>query len=134
MKKMPQWKLPQQLESIIEENDGQWEDDRREPIILTVISGTTFEGRDIPLMWEIEFDPTDDVIDSANERLEKQGIDPDGYEWGQVIQTAMNDQHPELTNLLHFGDCEASTCVAWTESEESCRLLMETTWRLMYDS
>lgn len=51
--KLPEWKIPKNLQELINadspDGDGMWEDDRWDPIQLTVIAGTSYEGREIPL-------------------------------------------------------------------------------------
>jgi hypothetical protein len=44
MPKMPTWKP-----KALEDGGGVWEDERWSPIRLTIISGTEFEGRDLPV-------------------------------------------------------------------------------------
>ena len=41
----------------LEDGDGSWEDERWSPFQLTVMSGTEYKGREIPIAWQIEFDP-----------------------------------------------------------------------------
>lgn len=125
MPDMPAWDIPDNLDELLEDEEGMWEDDRWEPILLTVMTGTVYQGRKIPYSCQIEFEPED-------ERLEAQEIEPDGYHWGRVIHERISETHPALADQLHLEDCEAATCVVWVESEETCRLLMEATWKLMF--
>jgi hypothetical protein len=53
---MPKWRLPKDLNKILQEEDC-WDDERFDPILLTVMSGTSYRGRKIALVWSIEFDP-----------------------------------------------------------------------------
>lgn len=131
MRKTPQWKIPANLTELLEEDDGFWEDLRWHPLVLSVTSGTTINGRDVPLAWQIEFEPFDEAFDQANEAFAARGIEPDGYSWGEAIKIAMQDKYPEVTQL-HFDDCEEGACVVWTETEEVCRKLMEITWQLVF--
>lgn len=128
---MPLWKIPTNLAQRLEEDDGFWEDVRWNPLVLSVISGTTINGRDVPLAWQIEFEPFDEAFEAANDRLGEREIEPDGYGWGEAIRIAMQEKHPEVTQL-HFDDCEEGACVIWTESEEDCRKLMQVTWPLIF--
>jgi hypothetical protein len=95
------------------------------------MSDTSYQGRDIPLAWQIEFDPYDDRLAAANEKMEAAGIEPDGDGWSEVIQKEFGRRHPKLAREFH-SDSESSTCVIWVESEKACRKLIEVVWSLMY--
>jgi hypothetical protein len=131
MPKMPKWKPPQNLAKVLEEGEGFWEDERWSPIALTALSGTELDGRKIPIAWQIEFDPSEDDLERANAKLEEMGIEPDRYGWGEYIQKAIRKSNPALAKRLHLADCETDTCVIWVEADEDCRLLLETTWKLV---
>jgi hypothetical protein len=133
MPKMPTWKPPKNTAKTLEDGDGIWEDSRWSPILLTLMSGTEFEGRDIPVAWQIEFDPSEDDFEAANAKLEDQEIAPDGYGWGDYIQKTIRKTSPALAKRLHTTDCETDTCVIWVESEDDCRSLLEVTWKLVFD-
>lgn len=49
MPKMPSWKPPKNIGKALEEGDGSWEDERWSPIMLTAMSGTEYDGREIPV-------------------------------------------------------------------------------------
>ncbi len=132
MPKLPEWKTPQNLEAALEEGDGSWEDDRWAPIRLSAMSGREYEGREIPVAWQIEFDPADEEFEAANARLEAKEIEPDGYGWGEQIQKAIAKTDKALAKRLHTTDCESDTCVIWVESEADCRTLAETAWKLIF--
>ena len=66
MPKMPAWKAPKNIAKALEDGDGSWEDERWSPILLTAMSGTEFNGRQIPVAWQIEFDPSEDEFEAAN--------------------------------------------------------------------
>jgi len=127
----PIWEIPANLESLVEDGDGMWEGDRWDPIILTVMSGTSYGGRDIPLAWQIEFDPYDDRLEAANHRLEATGIEPDGDGWAELIIQKFAERNPKLSRELH-SDSESSTCVLWVESEAACKELTELVWSLLH--
>ena len=133
MPKTPTWKLPKDIAKALEEGDGSWEDERWSPILLTAMSGTEFEGRDIPIAWQIEFDPSEDDFEAANAKLEEMEIEPDGYGWGEYIQKAIQKSNPGLANRLHTTDCETATCVIWVETADDCRALLEATWKLIFE-
>jgi len=128
---MPVWKIPKNIQTRVDAEDGMWEDERFDPILLTVMSGVEYEGRDIPLSWQIEFDPFDDRLGAANKKLESSGIEPDGDGWAEVIQKKFAKRYPKLAGELH-SDSESSTCVLWVESENACQKLIELVWSMIY--
>jgi hypothetical protein len=132
MPKMPRWKPPKDIAKALEDGDGFWEDERWSPILLTAMSGTELNGRHIPIAWQIEFDPSGDEFEAANAKLEEVGIEPDGYGWGEYIRQRIRKPNPALAKRLHLADCETDTCVIWVESEDDCRILLETTWGLVF--
>jgi hypothetical protein len=129
--KPPKWKIPKNIQTRVDDEDGMWEDERFDPILLTVISGVEYEGREIPLSWQIEFDPFDDRLETANEKLEASGIEPDGDGWAEHIESKFSKRYPKLADELH-SDSESSTCVLWVESEKACQKLIELVWSLIY--
>jgi hypothetical protein len=119
MPTQPDWNIPADLQQRLDaDDDGIWEHNRWEPILLTVMKGTSYEGRDIPLAWQIEFEPSDDR---------------DGDDWSEIIRDEFLTQHPQRVNELHL-DAESSTCVIWVESEEACRCLLNVVWPLVQDA
>src|SRR5262249_32274830 len=126
----PKWNIPKNLKKLVEE-DGMWEDERWDPILLTVMPDTSYEGRDIPLTWQIEFDPFDDRLETAGRRIEASGIEADGDGWSSVIEKEFSRRYPKLAGEFH-SDSESSTCVVWVASESACRKLMELVWSLMH--
>ncbi len=127
---MPKWRVPKRLDQIVEE-DGCWEDERFDPLLLTVMSGTSYRGRAIPLAWQIEFEPSDERLEYANTQLEGSDVEPDGEGWSEVVRRRFAAKHPKLARQLH-SDSESSTCVLWVESEDACKRLVELVWRLIY--
>jgi hypothetical protein len=129
----PTWSIPENLaELVAADPEEMWEDNRWSPFLLTVMGGTSYAGRDIPLAWEVEFEPGDEAFEVANERLERLGIEPDGYGWSQVVRDAIQRHHPEIVDELHF-DEELATRVVWVESESACRRLMNVLWSLLHE-
>ena len=116
----------------LEDGDGFWEDDRWLPFGLSATSGSEFDGRIIPIAWEIEFNPWDEEFEAANIKLAERGIEPDGYGWGEYIRDTIQKADPALGERLHIEDCETSTCAIWVESEDDCRKLLEMTWKLVF--
>ena len=133
MATMPTWKPPKNIAKALQDGDGSWEDERWSPILLTAMSGTEFNGREIPVAWQIEFDPSTDEFEAANAQLEDMEIEPDGYGWGAYIQTAIGKSNRALAKRLHMTDCETDTCVIWVESADDCRALLEATWNLIFN-
>lgn len=131
MQKMPTWNPPKDIAEALEEGDGFWEDESWAPIRVTAMSGTEFEGRDIPVAWQMEFDPSDEEFEASNARLEDLDIEPDGYGWGNAIAKSIRKTDSTLAKRLHLTDCETDTCVIWVESEQDFRVLLETTWKLI---
>ncbi len=134
MTTFPEWTFPSNIAELVDENDGWLEDTRWHPMLLTVDSGTSYKGRDIPLSWQIEFEPSDAVFANANAKIQALGVEPDGYGWAQVIGSVVARHHPELAKELHFGDTEIAALVVWVESEGSCGVLMRILWSLVHSS
>lgn len=131
----PQWSIPGDLQERLDADDGgMWEDDRWAPILLTVMKGTSYGGRDIPLAWQIEFQPDDEAFAAANRKIESLGVEPDGYGWANVLNSVIAKHHPELVDQMHFGDTETDACVVWVESEENCKVLIHVAWSLIHAS
>jgi hypothetical protein len=134
MPTMPSWKRPKNFAKALDEGDGFWEDDGWSPILLTAMSGTEYAGREIPVAWQIEFDPSEDEFEAANAKLGDMHLEPDGYGWGEYIKKVVQKSNPELANRLHTTDCETDTCVIWVESEDDCRAILEATWKFIFDA
>ena len=133
MKEPPIWDIPENINELLAaENGGIWEDDRWSPILLTLMTGTVYSGRDIPLAWQIEFDPSGPSFETGNRKIETLGLEPDGYGWSSLINTVMKKYHPEIADELQFGDTEEATCVIWVESENCCRQLIHVAWILIH--
>jgi hypothetical protein len=130
----PTWSVPDDLEELLAADpDGIWEDRRWEPILLTVMRGTTYDGRDIPLAWQVEFQPVGEVFEAANEKITSLRVEPDGYGWSDVIRSVVAQHHPEIAEEMHFGDTESDACVVWVEAESTCKILIGMVWSLIYN-
>lgn len=125
----PSWKIPKALTRTLR-SEGMWESERFDPLLLTVMSDTSYNGREIPMSWQIEFDPFDDRIEAAGEKLKASGIEPDGDGWAEHIENEFAKRYPKLVGELHF-DSESSTCVLWVESETACQKLIDLVWLLI---
>ncbi len=99
MPKIAKWKLPKNVTKALQDGDGFWEDERWSPILLTAMSGTELNGREIPVAWQIEFDPSDDELETANAKLEEMGIEPSGYGWGEYISKNIR---PSSSAVMRF--------------------------------
>ena len=133
MKSAPDWNIPDNLGELLDRDEGgMWEDSRWAPLLLTVMKGTSYAGRDIPLAWQIEFEPVGRPFESANDKIRALGLDPDGYGWASLIKSVAEKYHPEMAKELRFDDTEEATCVVWVESESSCRKLLQMAWNLIY--
>lgn len=116
---MPQWQIPPNLQSLIDADDDRtWSTEDWSPIELTVMSGTLYEGRDIELSWQLEYEPDD----------------CDGYEFLDRVLAAVNDAAPEIADDLHCDDTEDAAFVIWAESESTCKRLLEIVWSLVDQS
>jgi hypothetical protein len=128
---LPKWRVPKNIEKRVEAEDGLWESERFDPILLNVMSDTSHNGRDIPLAWQIEFDPSDNRLAAANEKIEASGTEPDGEGWSSAIEKQFARRYPKLVHEFH-SDSESSTCVIWVESEKACQKLIAVVWTLMH--
>jgi hypothetical protein len=127
---LPKWKIPKNLLKLIAE-DGMWESERFEPILLMVMAGTSYGGREVPLAWQIEFEPEDAPFAPDSAKLATLGIQPGGDGWAEVIGKRFAKKYRRLAEELH-SDSESSTCVLWVESEVACKKLVALVWSLIY--
>ena len=127
---MPQWSIPANISEIVDAEE-MWEDERWAPILLTVMGGTSYKGREIPLAWQIEFEPADDAFEVPNKKIIALGAEPDGYGWASVLGSVISEHHPEIADELQFGDTDSDACVVWVESEGACKILMHVAWSLI---
>jgi hypothetical protein len=133
MPEMPSSTPPKNIARTLEEGDGFWEDERWLPIRLTTMSGIQYNGREIPVAWQIEFESSQDEFEAANAKIQDMDFEPDGYGWGECIQKVIRKNNPALARRLHTTDCETDTCVIWVESEGDCHSLLKATWKLIYE-
>ena len=105
----PEWNIPENLLELVDGDEGGiWEDDSWDPILLTVMKGTVYRGRTIPLAWQIEFEPVGPAFEVANAKLSTLGLDPDGYGWATLIKGVADKYHPDLAKELQFGGHRAN--------------------------
>jgi len=131
---MPSWSIPSNLEELIDSDDGGiWDDaETFAPMTLSVMKGTVYYGREIPLAWQIEFEPESDECEITNERIAGMGLDADGYGWATLIDSVVRKYHPEIAEELNFGDADTASLVVWVESEATCRKVAEVAWNLIF--
>lgn len=129
--KMPRWTMPEDLATLVSD-DGEWEDPSFDPLLLTVIGDTRFEGRLIPLAWQLSLWPSDVFFKDLAPGLRAQGIVPDGSGWSDVLHQAVASRDAALAERLH-DDSDAATCVLWVETEADGKALMEIAWRFVHE-
>ena len=129
----PAWRVPDNLSELIaSDEDSAWEMPGWSPLRVLPIAGTVYTGRPTPLAWQLEFDPFDDAYASANARLFDPDDGADGTAWAELLASAVAQSAPTLGEQLNVDDAESSDCVIWTESEDACRLMSETAWKLVF--
>jgi hypothetical protein len=128
---LPKWRVPKDLRQRLADGGGTWEDERYDPLLLTVSDDVSYQGRAIPLMWQVEFDPFDERLEGAAQRLENRGVEPDGDGWSGAIQKRFKTRFAKLAGELH-DDSESSTCVLWVESERACKALLGLVWLMLF--
>jgi hypothetical protein len=107
----PEWSIPENLLELVHGDEGGiWEDDSWDPILLTVMTGTVYKGRDIPLAWQIEFEPVGPRFEAANKKLMTLGLDPDGYGWATLIKNVAEKYHPDVAKELQFDEELSRVC------------------------
>ncbi len=126
--------MPPDLDALIDQDDyGIWEDaDTFAPIKLSVMKGVVYGGRPIDLSWQIEFEPFGEEFKAGNARLSAARLDADGYGWATIINSVFQKYHANLASELQFGDTEEAACVVWVEDGNTCRILTEVVWNLIY--
>lgn len=113
---LPAWQIPSDLVSLmVADEDLTWESDHWSPVQLSVIGGTSYNGRGIAQSWQIEYEPED----------------CDGYDFLDRVLAAVAERAPEIQNELHCDDTEDAAVVVWAESEDVCRRLMTIIWPLI---
>ena len=125
----PTWKIPENVEEFLQDEDGIWEDDRWSPLLLMAVTHVENEAKAIPVAWELHFEPAEDYFAAANDRLMDLDFRPDGHGWGEFIMQAIRKSDPKLAKKLHL-DCDPSECMIWVECKEDFRKLVESTWHL----
>ena len=127
---MPDWAFPSDLATLVDEADGFLEDESWHPIDLTVIGGTTYKGRNIPLSWQVSFSPGESDFAAANLRHFGRP-EVDGDDWADLVANRIRQHHPQAAEDIN-DDSESATFVMWAETEAAGRVLMETVWDLVH--
>ena len=130
---MPKWRLPRRLKELVAEGD-EWRDERWHPLRLTATGDIRHGDRDIPMAWQIEFEPADCRSPAALKEIKRLGLEPDGYGWVELIKTEFAKRFPDEAEELHLDDTEMATGVIWVESTGTCRKLTELAWQLIHSS
>lgn len=116
---LPDWRIPSDLKALMQtDEDLAWCSDQWSPIQLSVIGGTSYDGRDIDQSWQIEYEP-----DGCG-----------GYEMLDRVLAAVDEHDPDIRPDLHCNDTEDAALVIWTESEDICRRLMVLVWPIVHES
>lgn len=116
---LPEWKIPSDLKLLMEsDEDLTWESDNWSPVELSVIGGTSHNGRSIDQSWQVEFEAEES----------------DGYELLDRILIAVDEKDPGIRPDLHCEDTEEAAVVIWVESEDTCRRLMKILWPIVHES
>jgi len=117
IKSVTEFSLPENLEAILEE-EGYWEDDSFEPILVTV-EPVEIEGEE-KISYQLSFETLDDF-----EEVE-------GDEWEEILRGFIREIDPDFEKVVQ-GDSESSTCVLWVDNAEDFVKLMEYTAQLLED-
>ena len=121
-----EWSAPANINDLLSSDPDQtWMDDQFEPVIITAMGGTLFGAREVPILWQIEFEPADIEGASGEERIADLGLEPDGYGWTSLILRDLAQRHPACVPFVK-GDEEAVTCVICTEHADVFERLVET--------
>ncbi len=126
---LPAWTLPPDLPTIVAE-DGEWEDPSWDPLLLSAVGDTRFEGRDIPLAWQLSLWP-DDAPPDLRTKVAATFGKADGHGWADWLRLAVAKQAPALAARIH-DDSDAATCILWVEAEADGRAMMEAAWLCLH--
>jgi hypothetical protein len=119
------WTVPRNIADLLSaDSDQMWQDDQFEPLIITAMGGTLFGGRQVAVLWQIEFDPADLEGSQGEERIADQGHEPDGYGWTALILADLAQRYPACVPFVK-GDEEAATCVICAEQADVFEKLVE---------
>lgn len=132
-RRLPEWKIPKNIERVVDDEGATWESELFAPLRLMVISDTSSRGGKIPLRWQIELDIDlhDKQYASAGEKIKAMGNEPDGDGWTELIGKEFAKRYPKYATEFD-SDSEMSTCVVSVESESACQKLIELVWSLIY--
>ncbi len=123
----PVLQFPENLLALVAEQDGQWDTEEYEPFIVSVLTGTEYGGHEIPIAWQLEFDPADAESAEVMEILEENDLQPNGDGWASVILAILAARSSEFAEFAH-SDSEDAACVLWTDREDVFQALFSVAW------
>ena len=113
---MPEWKIPTDLRALLDaDDDSIWHCDEWSPLLLTVSGDTRYGGRDLNIVWQIEYET----------------VGCTGYEFCDRVMAAVQNTDAALVPLLNCGNTEAAACVISVETDDACRRLIEIVWPMV---
>jgi hypothetical protein len=92
------------------------------------MADTSDDGRDIPLSWQIEFEPADERLEKANRAIEVLEIEPDGYGWVKLIDAAFTKDR-RITASLPVISILATQKLPLVSSRWNRRALARLSWK-----
>ena len=122
--------MPHGLATIVAE-DGEWEDSSWDPLLLTVVGDTLFEGRAIATAWQLSLWP-DDAPPALRAVVAAAFGKADGHGWADWLCAAIAERVPALSDRLH-DESAAEVCVLWVETEADGRALLEAAWLCLHE-
>ena len=118
--------IPDSINQILED-EGIWEDESFDPIIVTVME-SVYKGKDV-IGFQMEF-PAWEKLGKINQLLEVKEKRLDGYEWENLIRKYIKIKGSKLEAAIH-GDSEGETCVLWTETKGEFEAMMKLIFELI---
>ena len=118
--------IPKNINQILEE-DGIWENEKFEPILISVME-SEYKGKDV-IGFQMEFSAWEE-LGLINQNLKRKEKELDGDEWETLIRKYIKSKNSILENSIH-GDSESETCVLWTETKEEFEEMMNMIFELI---
>jgi hypothetical protein len=121
------WSAPANVaELVAADPDQTWQDDQFAPVLITVMGGTLSGAREVPLLWQIQFEPADLEGTPGEARLADLDLDTDGYGWTALILGELARRYPAHVRFVR-SDEEAATCVLCAEQADVFEKVVEVT-------
>jgi hypothetical protein len=117
MKKVESLKFPGNLMMILKD-EGFWEDDSFDPILITV-EEVHYKGLD-----KISYEASFGLLDAF--------ADMDGFEWEDVVRAYVKEKNPFLESRM-IGESEEDVCVFWTDDPDNFRIMLGLMQELIND-